>query len=246
MSHVSDLGGRFGNHYFRHMLLHLFASKFNLEASYACTTYSHIFEELGLRFFSGERKFEHTVTVPEGDETLLNSDDISFNVALQHYYQTPTLSYLMWKEIRENLSDAIETANPYRERYNNNNDLFMHIRLDDIKTYGPFIDYYMDALEAVPSFDKVYVSSDTIDHDICKAIFEKYGERAEAFINTEARTLQFASTCKHLILSAGSFSALLGHLALYTETVLYPNRNTRIKTMWYGDMHSKIESWKAI
>jgi hypothetical protein len=55
----------------------------------------------------------------------------------------------------------------------------------------------------------------------------------------EISTFQFASTCKHIILSHGSFSAMIGYLSFFS-TVHYPKYEA--DKIWYGDMFS-IEGW---
>lgn len=57
----------------------------------------------------------------------------------------------------------------------------------------------------------------------------------------EIHTIQFASTCKHIVLSHGSFSAVIGYLAFFSN-VYYPAYGD---TMWYGDMFS-IDGWKKL
>jgi hypothetical protein len=65
---------------------------------------------------------------------------------------------------------------------------------------------------------------------------------AKLIEDNEIRTFQFASTCKHVILSHGSFSAIIGYLA-YESTVYYPSYNVGV--MWFGDMFS-IPKWIKI
>ena len=55
----------------------------------------------------------------------------------------------------------------------------------------------------------------------------------------ELKTIQFASTCKNIILSHGSFSAVIGYLSFFS-TVYYPEYE--LNKIWYGDMFS-IKNW---
>jgi hypothetical protein len=48
----------------------------------------------------------------------------------------------------------------------------------------------------------------------------------------EVKTIMFASTCKNIILSGGTFSWLMGFLAFYSEKIYYP----KIKNTWYDDI----------
>ena len=55
----------------------------------------------------------------------------------------------------------------------------------------------------------------------------------------EIHTFQFASTCKHIILSHGSFSAVIGYLSFFSD-IYYPEYESN--KIWYGDMFS-INNW---
>ena len=58
----------------------------------------------------------------------------------------------------------------------------------------------------------------------------------------EIPTIQFASTCKHIILSHGSFSAIIGYLSFFSN-IYYPEYEK--DKIWYGDMFS-IVGWNKI
>ena len=56
----------------------------------------------------------------------------------------------------------------------------------------------------------------------------------------EVNTIMFGSTCKHIVLSNGTFSWLIGFLAYYS-TVYYP----KIIHKWHGDIFI-FDSWNEI
>ena len=56
------------------------------------------------------------------------------------------------------LKDLIIEKNPFKERYQNNNDVFMHVRLGDVPYYNPGLNYYLKALSTL-NFNKLYISS---------------------------------------------------------------------------------------
>lgn len=58
----------------------------------------------------------------------------------------------------------------------------------------------------------------------------------------EILTLQYASTCKNIILSHGTFSAIIGYLSFYSN-VYYPEYD--YNNMWFGDIFS-INGWNKI
>ena len=51
----------------------------------------------------------------------------------------------------------------------------------------------------------------------------------------------FGSTCNNIVLSGGTFSWLIGFLAIKSENIYYPE----IKQKWYGDIFS-FSNWKKI
>jgi len=62
-----------------------------------------------------------------------------------------------------------------KDRYNNNNDIFIHIRLDDIRNYNPGLEYYLKALNIVYSGGmKIFIGSDEFTHPIISSIIQKY------------------------------------------------------------------------
>ena len=87
-------------------------------------------------------------------------------------------------------------------------------------------------------FDKLYISTDEEDHDIVKTIMLNYPS-AILVSQDEIKTFQFASTCRNIILSHGSFSAIIGYLSFFSN-IYYPAYEA--DKIWYGDMFS-IDTW---
>ena len=95
------------------------------------------------------------------------------------------------------------------------------------------------------TFDKLYIASDDSNHSIIKDIIEKYtelGKECEILSFDEVKTIQFGSSCRNIILSHGSFSAIIGYLSV-DSNVYYPKYIDG--HIWYGDMFS-IPSWIMI
>jgi hypothetical protein len=114
--------------------------------------------------------------------------------------------------------------NPWSERYNNNNDLFVHVRLGDIYgKYSLITKYYINGIKSV-KFDKLYISSDSPDNEVIAELKDQY-PNAVIFVKSPVETLQFGSTCKNVLLSHGSFSAIIGYLAFFSD-VFYPETVT--------------------
>jgi hypothetical protein len=89
------------------------------------------------------------------------------------------------------------------------------------------------------NFDTLYIASDDLNHSIIKNIMDVYPNSKKIELN-EVETIQFGSTNKYLVLSPGTFSAVIGYLST-SHTILYPG----IYKLWHGDIFS-IPGWTKI
>jgi len=144
--------------------------------------------------------------------------------------------YLHTEKIKSRITDN----NPFKTRYNNNNDLFIHIRLTDAARFNPGINYYINAVNQI-KFDNLYISTDEPSNNMIKTLLQMFPS-CKLVQCDEITTFQFASTCKNIILSHGSFSAVIGYLAFYSN-IYYPEYEKN--KMWYGDMFS-IKNWTKL
>jgi hypothetical protein len=151
-----------------------------------------------------------------------------------------SIPYLKIAYLNNNEKQNIINANPFKERYNSNNDLLIHIRLGDVEHLNPGGNYYLNAISNI-KFDNLYITSDTKEHSIIQEIIEKY-PNTTIIDYDEIKTIQFASTCKNIILSNGTFSAIIGYLAFYS-TIYYPEMEPDKR--WHGDIFS-INGWIKI
>ena len=124
--------------------------------------------------------------------------------------------------------NKIIEKNIFKLRYNNNNDVFINIRLGDVSHLNPGFTYYDKVLSNL-KFDNGYISSDSIRHHICIELIKKYN--LTIFNDNEVNTIMFASTCKNIVLSHGTFSWLIGLLGFYS-TIYYQ----KITRFWQGDI----------
>ena len=138
---------------------------------------------------------------------------------MNDYFQTEEITTYLYKYIRLN-NKQIEEKNPYKSRYNNNNDLFIHIRLTDSARHNPGIKYYINSINSL-KYDSIYIGSDDFNHHIINQLKTQYPD-INFVKKNPVNTIQFGSTCKHIILSHGSFSAVIGYLAFYSN-VYYPD-----------------------
>lgn len=238
MLRLNDSNSRLGNHFFRAIAAHFIGCNTGINIKY----YKD-FSELGLKLCtnSSDANYnnlpEKTLTEDYFSDTC-NYDELkNFNVKMMHLYcQTNYMSRKIIGFLKDNSTD-IQSANPYEDRYQQNNDVFIHVRLDDVADKNPGCEYYEKILDSI-DFDKGYISSDSIHHPICKKLIALYN--LEIFNESEIKTWQFASTCKHVILSNGTFSWVIGALA-FNSTVWYP----KIKHVWHGDIFHK-DIWNEV
>jgi hypothetical protein len=61
--------------------------------------------------------------------------------------------------------------------YNNNNDLFIHLRLGDVQSNTLKVTKYYDNLLSKLDFENGYISSDSIQNETCKYFIKKYAPK---------------------------------------------------------------------
>ena len=166
--------------------------------------------------------YHETVKIEDYDFfKLLEQDNLTTNLNVHNtYFQNQDIADFIRNYLSENpQKNKIIDKNIYRHRYEKNEDIFVHIRLDDAAKYNPGFEYYDNALSYL-KFNQGFISSDSIDHTICKQLIEKYGLMPVK--TNEVHTIMFASTCKYLLLSSGTYSWFMGVIGWYS-TVYYPN-----------------------
>jgi glycosyl transferase family 25 len=239
MSNTIEVG-RLGNQIIRNLAVSLLAKRHNLSVAYC--NHEKI-NQLGLSLFTGDNNHESTILLTDDNYMLLlNSPLLTYNIdPNQHYFQTKEITNLLYNHLhQDDIYNRIIDFNPFRNRYNSNNDLYIHIRLTDAEKFSPGINYYLNTMTNI-HFDHLYISSDDTTHTMIKQIINIY-PNSTIITYDEIQTFQFASTCKNIILSHGSFSAVIGYLSFFSN-VYYPAYD--INKMWYGDMFS-IDSWNKI
>lgn len=235
--------GRFGNHFIRNIAMSLLAKKHNLYITY-CSQKS--IESLGIDLFCGTQNHSKTETLTDLSYfKFYNADTIMCNFnpnTIYSYFQVKEIIDLIYEYLRrDEVQRKIITYNPFTLRYNNNNDLYVHVRLGDGIQFSPGLAYYMNAIKNV-KYDKLYISTESPSHDYIKTLMKEFPQ-ADLVLYDEVKTIQFASTCKHIILSHGSFSAVIGYLAFFSENIYFPEFEK--DKIWYGAMFF-IESWKKL
>jgi len=241
INNTNDHRARFGNLFFLNMCLHLFSLKFNIKSTYK---YEKEFNELGINFFK-EGKHVHKKNLLLTDynfENLLESNILSKNVIINNnvWFHTSRFCKIIKKNfIENNVYKKIMAKNYYRDRYNNNDDLFLHIRLGDVENITKELLKYFDNTITRLKFNKGYIASDNINHEICLYLCNKY--KLNVINENEVKTIMFGSTCKNIILTGGTFSWLIGFFSMKSSNVFYPE----LKDRWYGDIFS-FSNWEKV
>ena len=143
---------------------------------------------------------------------------------MKDYFQNEEITTIIFKHLRDNSKNVID-VNPFKERYNANNDLFIHIRLGDVRHRNMGIEYYKYCIDFIlkkQNCDKIYIGSDELNHDMIKKLISIYPEII-LLKKKHVETIQFGSTCKNVILSHGSFSAVIGYLSFFSN-IYFPNK----------------------
>lgn len=234
---------RFGNLFFINMAFHFIAMKNNLKVTYK---YHDKFKKLGICFFVGEKTYEKDSYLSDSVflPVIQSNKKLEKNIVIDinHFFcQTKEFCFFIKKSFDTVFKESVIKNNIFNERYKNNNDVFLHIRLGDVKNElhkNSTLEYYNKILSNM-SFENGFISSDTIDDDICKYLIEKYNLQIINYC--EESTIMFASTCKKILLSGGTFSWLIGFLAFYSDEIYYPKR----KTTWYDDIFV-FDEWTSV
>jgi len=207
------------------------------------TVKSKKMERLGIELFnSGTNRFHAEETVDLYDSTFMDYimdtkvKPREKNVILHDYKQTREFCLFLRNFFIENdMFDTYISKNPHKVRFNNNDDIFCHIRLGDtlgFYDHSKIFDYY-DKILSTTKFENGYIASDTIQHPICQMLLKKYN--LQPYNSDDIDTIHFASTCKNLALSSGTYSWLMGFLGSYPGSIsqiYYP----KILKMWHGDI----------
>jgi hypothetical protein len=232
--------GRLGNQLIRNLAVSLIAEKHNLCVNY-CN--NQLICELGIYLFSGANNFNNTSVLNDDNYfSVYNCTNLTHNLDPNNihncFFQKKEIIDLIYNYLHtDKIKLNIINKNPFKIRYNTNNDIHIHIRLTDALQWNPGINYYMNAIKSI-EYDNLYISTDDNTHDIIKQIINSY-PNATILNYNEILTIQFASTCKNIILSHGSFSAIIGYLSFFSK-INYPEYEQG--KIWYGDLFS-INNW---
>lgn len=240
-------GGRFCNNLICNLCVSLIAEKIDLYVEY--NDYEK-YIQLGIPLFIGKNIYKDKVKLVDSDngkiylDLLNNPQYANIDFGIDCYLQNKEITDVLYNYLQKiDVKAQIMNKNPYKQRYGKNNDCYIHIRLGDKVEENPGIQYYLKALNKIQekeTIDKIYISSDTVHHEMIYQLIQAYPEKIQIFQDDEIKTIQFGSTNRHIILSHGTFSAVIGWLGYYSN-IYYPE----YRNMWHGDVFS-IDGWNKI
>lgn len=215
--------GRLCNQIIRNLSLSLLAEKYDLYVEYS--NFENINNKLGIELFIGKRKYNKTLVINNNNYMkYFNNNvenDCNFNF-MNDFFQSEEITTILHNHLKNKKENIID-KNIYKERYNNNNDVFLHIRLTDTKKFNVGIEYYIHCIKLL-KYDNIYVGTDNFNDDLIKKLKKIYPNII--FVEEEPiKTIQFASTCKNIILSHGSFSGIIGYLGFFSN-IYFPNKKS--------------------
>jgi len=231
-----SVNGRFANRFIVNMCAHFISKKYNIKFEYLILDEM---ENLGIFLHKGQIAYGDTEPIILMDHTFMDYVRESSIQTINKNFEFWKYTYCQTREFMSYIRDyfyqndlfqnSIIPKNPYKERYQNNEDVYIHVRLGDVVGLNPGYEYYSCILDKLP-FKNGYISSDSIEHPICEQLILNYG--LEIIEENLVKTIQYASTCKYIVLSNGTLSWLIGFFGLYS-TVYYP----KLKENWHGDIY---------
>lgn len=233
--------GRFCNHIIRAHAASFIAKHRHLKFNYG--QYYDKMKELGINLYTdGTKTYKLEQRICDWDlmiyinNTIPVFRNINFN---REYFQTKDFSNYLYKYYRQKSNQqSIIDANKFNSRYNNNNDVFIHIRLGDVAHLNQGFAYYDEALSRI-SFENGYIASDDLNNEICKTLIAKYNLKIIDY--NEVETIMFGSTCKNVVLTGGTFSYIIGLFGFFSKVYYLKGFNN-----WYPSELFFIDDWTEI
>lgn len=246
--------GRFGNKFIRNMVMYIINSKHNIIPIYELDNQDiDSFKRLGINFKINnplsnmiKEKISSNKIIKLLDNS--NSIDSSRHYILDGFYQDSDIIkyiYQYFNNPNNNLPINIIDNNPYKTRYNNNNDIFIHLRAGDIFNNGkkvvPNLKYYESIINFIKDYNNIYIASDNFNNFIYESLSNKF--KIIKYDSDKIDTIQFGSTCKYIILSSGSFSLVISFLSFYSKNIFFSEDMGAMldKKRWHPDFFESLE-----
>ena len=219
--------GRYGNQFVRNMIGYILCEKYNTYYKFEGD-----FEKLGIIFKLNNSLINDSIINNNkiykcNINLFLNNNeeiDMSGNYIFSSYCQNIECIRLIiqyYNKLDNVLCKSIILNNKYKDRYNNNNDIFVHVRdsrpAEKIIPTWDFYETVLNNLTESKEIGKIYLSSDNINK--CKNLIDKY--KMTVYNSSKEDTILFGSTCKYIILCSGSYSLMIGLFGFYSECIFF-------------------------
>jgi len=204
-------GTRLGNHIFQNVGLALLAKKYD----YKVHEYYSVEEckTLNFNFYSGTKinktfihyKDEHLIPL------LQYNGDLNHGILYEGFFQNLDFIKLYKQDIKY----------LFKLDKHENNDLFIHIRLDDATRFNPGIEYYRKCISKL-TYDKIYIASDSPNSDFIQTLIKEYN--MNLYEDSAINTINFGRKCNNIIISNGTFSWWIAFLS-NAKNIFYPTKH---------------------
>jgi len=160
-TYTTGNNGRLCNQIIRNLAVSIIAEKHFLYVNYYN---KELINSLGIDLFVGKNKYNNSINLIEDNYfEILSKENLVNNInPNKGYFQTEKITDMIFKNLCENKKNIIE-KNKYKNRYEKNNDLFIHIRLSDASKWNPGIEYYIKCIKKI-NYDNIFISSDSPSH----------------------------------------------------------------------------------
>jgi hypothetical protein len=239
---MSRSEGGFCNHIIRALVASFIAKQQNLKFNYG--QYFDKMVSLGIKLYTkGNMTYRNSQIISNTNIMNYLRHDIPIykNIIVDKYYfQTKDFSNYLYNYYKDtNNQESIIDANKFNNRYKNNNDVFIHVRLGDVEHLNQGFAYYDRAIIKISSFENGYISSDNITHETCRKLIQKYNLKIIDY--NEVETIMFGSTCKNIILTGGSFSYIIGLFGFFSKVYYFKGFDN-----WYPSELFCIDDWTEV
>lgn len=206
--------GRLGNHILMYMMGQYLAEKFNLKFDLKIND-PFLYDHFNISLFCGNKNHTNTFEVTDENVTdVLKKNELNFNLLLNGFFQSV------------DVLGNVDIQNKYKTYINPKEthhacDLYVHVRLGDITNRHSLpLEYYKNTLKRI-NYSNGIISSDSPNHPIINQLCNEFG--LKRLVTTPAQTIQIGSSCKNLLLSAGTFSFLSAFFSVNSNVFYIDN-----------------------
>lgn len=239
------LNYKFEDLFFVNLTCHYLSIKSNIQFEYK---YNELFEKFGIELFIGKNTYNNDFIVTNDNFfEFINNDNgiVDKNIILSKEIDCIKKEYCLYlKQLffeNNEIQNKITQHNVFKDRYLSNKDLYVYIYIinsSDEVYMKQLFEYYNETIKKV-KYDKIYISSNNIQHGICKSLTDTYSMTIDDRETCEK--IMFANTCKFLILSNDTISLLMGFFNFFSKYTFYPI----VSNSKYSDVFQSF-GWKGV